>query len=254
MATTPNYSWVMPAPTDFVTDLPADFETFGDAVDASLYALSPGTTAGDVDYYTSSTAKARLGIGTAGQVLQVNSGATAPEWATPAGAKNFSLLNAGGTALTGASTITVSGISGMDSIMVLVNGARATSTSQLVVFQFNSDTGNNYTALGVSYNSAAAYAASNLERSGSFNSDKFRTATTSGNANSTMDIGLFISGANTSGLKMIQATAAAEAATSNGNRMIVQNGYYKGTSAISSISIITDSNFNSGTMYIYGSA
>jgi hypothetical protein len=84
MATTPNYSWVMPDPTDFVTDLPADFETFGDAVDASLYALSPGTTAGDLDYYTSSTAKARLGIGTVGQVLQVNSGATAPEWVTPA--------------------------------------------------------------------------------------------------------------------------------------------------------------------------
>ena len=84
MATTPNYSWVMPDPTDFVTDLPADFEIFGDAVDASLYALSPGTTAGDLDYYTSSTAKARLGIGTAGQVLQVNGGATAPEWGTPA--------------------------------------------------------------------------------------------------------------------------------------------------------------------------
>jgi hypothetical protein len=36
MATTPNYSWVMPAPTDFVTDLPADFEIFGDAVDATV--------------------------------------------------------------------------------------------------------------------------------------------------------------------------------------------------------------------------
>jgi hypothetical protein len=93
----------MPDPTDFVTDLPADFEIFGDAVDASLYALSPGTTAGDLDYYTSSTAKARLGIGTVGQVLQVNSGATAPEWVTPAGgwSLNWSLLNAGGTALTG---------------------------------------------------------------------------------------------------------------------------------------------------------
>lgn len=84
MATTPNYGWVMPDPTDFVTDLPADFEIFGDAADASVKALNPGTTAGDVDYYTSSTAKARLGIGTAGQVLAVNTGATAPEWVTPA--------------------------------------------------------------------------------------------------------------------------------------------------------------------------
>ena len=36
MAITPFYNWVMPAPTDLVTDLPADFEIFGDAVDASV--------------------------------------------------------------------------------------------------------------------------------------------------------------------------------------------------------------------------
>lgn len=39
MATTPNYGWVTPAPTDFVTDLPADFETFADAVDASVFDI-----------------------------------------------------------------------------------------------------------------------------------------------------------------------------------------------------------------------
>jgi hypothetical protein len=42
------------------------------------------TTAGDVIYGTGSSAVARLGIGTAGQVLTVNSGATAPQWSTPA--------------------------------------------------------------------------------------------------------------------------------------------------------------------------
>jgi hypothetical protein len=42
------------------------------------------TTAGDLLYGTAADTIARLGIGTAGQVLQVNSGATAPEWATPA--------------------------------------------------------------------------------------------------------------------------------------------------------------------------
>lgn len=39
-----------------------------------------GTTAGDLDYYTSSSAKSRLAIGTAYQFLQTNSGATAPAW------------------------------------------------------------------------------------------------------------------------------------------------------------------------------
>ena len=78
---TTNYGWPMPTSTDLVTDLPADFDAFGQPVDNTLKALNPGTTAGDIDYYTSGTAKARVAIGTNGQLLRVNSGATAPEWA-----------------------------------------------------------------------------------------------------------------------------------------------------------------------------
>jgi hypothetical protein len=43
------------------------------------------TTAGDLIYGTAAATVARLGIGTAGQVLTVNTGATAPVWTTPAG-------------------------------------------------------------------------------------------------------------------------------------------------------------------------
>jgi len=43
------------------------------------------TTAGDILYGTAADTVARLGIGTAGQVLKVNSGATAPEWGAAAG-------------------------------------------------------------------------------------------------------------------------------------------------------------------------
>ena len=42
------------------------------------------TTAGDILYGTAADTVARLGIGTAGQVLKVNSGATAPEWGAAA--------------------------------------------------------------------------------------------------------------------------------------------------------------------------
>ena len=38
------------------------------------------TTAGDVVYATGANALSRLGIGSAGQVLKTNAGATAPEW------------------------------------------------------------------------------------------------------------------------------------------------------------------------------
>jgi hypothetical protein len=41
---TSNFGWQMPTPTDLVTDLPADFEVFGQAVDTSLADLLGGTT------------------------------------------------------------------------------------------------------------------------------------------------------------------------------------------------------------------
>jgi len=44
------------------------------------------TTAGDLLYATAADTVTRLGIGTAGQVLKVNSGATAPEWGAAGGA------------------------------------------------------------------------------------------------------------------------------------------------------------------------
>jgi hypothetical protein len=57
---------------------------------------NPMTTTGDTIYSSSGSTPARLGIGTAGQVLQVNSGATAPEWATPSaggGGKVLQVVN-----------------------------------------------------------------------------------------------------------------------------------------------------------------
>jgi hypothetical protein len=81
MANTTNYNWETPDDTDLVKDGAAAIRTLGSSIDTSVKSLSPGTTAGDIDYYTSSTAKARVAIGSNGQLLRVNSGATAPEWA-----------------------------------------------------------------------------------------------------------------------------------------------------------------------------
>lgn len=51
---TTNYGWVMPTSTDLVTDLPADFAVFGQAVDTTLAELKGGTT-GQVLSKTSNT-------------------------------------------------------------------------------------------------------------------------------------------------------------------------------------------------------
>lgn len=48
---------------------------------AAFDALAPTTTAGDLIYFNG-TDNVRLGIGTAGQALVVNGGATAPTWGT----------------------------------------------------------------------------------------------------------------------------------------------------------------------------
>ena len=49
-----NFGWVMPSATDLVTDLPADFEVFGQAVDTDFQYLLGGTT-GQVLAKTSGT-------------------------------------------------------------------------------------------------------------------------------------------------------------------------------------------------------
>jgi hypothetical protein len=41
---TSNFGWQMPTNSDLVTDLPADFEVFGQAVDTTLVDLKGGTT------------------------------------------------------------------------------------------------------------------------------------------------------------------------------------------------------------------
>jgi hypothetical protein len=41
---TTNYGWQMPTASDLVTDLPADFEVFGQAVDTAFVDLKGGTT------------------------------------------------------------------------------------------------------------------------------------------------------------------------------------------------------------------
>jgi len=108
---TSNFNWQMPTNTDLVSQLPADFEVFGQAVDTSLADLkggttgqvlkknsntdmdfvwsadsagmtNPMTTTGDTIYSSSGSTPARLGIGSTGQVLTVSGGL--PSWATPA--------------------------------------------------------------------------------------------------------------------------------------------------------------------------
>ncbi len=58
------------------------YDSEGKYQELSPVELIDSLAAGDIIYHDG-TKFVRLAIGTAGQVLTVNTGATAPEWATP---------------------------------------------------------------------------------------------------------------------------------------------------------------------------
>jgi hypothetical protein len=84
-------------------------------------AKSTLTTTGDIYYASAANTPARLGIGTASQLLAVNSGATAPEWVAAPSSGGMTLLST--TNLSGTST-TVSSINQTHSeLFIVVTGA-----------------------------------------------------------------------------------------------------------------------------------
>jgi hypothetical protein len=306
MATTTNYGWDTPDDTDLVKDGAAAIRTLGSSVDTTTKALNPSTTLGDIEYrsatantntrlplgtagqvlkvnsgatapewatdnsgmsnpmtttgdtiYSSSgSTPARLGIGTAGQVLTVNSGATAPEWGNaPVAGANWTLLNSGGTSLSG-STTTVSGISGKDKIMILWKAASTTSAGSYLYVRINTDTGSNYYSFGyvlvfdTLYDASGSHSASGT---GGGAASGFELGTT-GAATGQCFGNLLITGANSSGVKVMQGVGGSTSVSAT-DRCYSFGGYYDSSSTISSVSLRTDAGtFDNGTIYVYGSA
>jgi hypothetical protein len=152
----------MPTSASLVTNLPADFNTFGQGVDTSLQDLLGGTT-GQVlsktsgtnmdftwvtptdqtplttkgDLFTFSTVDARLGVGTNGQTLVADSTAsTGLKWAT---ASSGALTKVTSATFTNVATTTTSfdGVftSTYDNYMVVFNNMRALTNTSNLQFQ-----------------------------------------------------------------------------------------------------------------------
>ena len=330
----------MPTPTDLVTDLPADFEVFGQAVDTSMADLRGGTTgqilskatnadmdftwitndvgditavtvsspltgggtsgsvsvgilngttsnlgavqlsdstsststtlaatanavktsydlaaasvpkstvttAGDVIYATGSAAVTRLGIGTAGQVLAVNSGATAPEWiAAPTGG-GMTLLST--TTLSGATT-TISSISqAYNQLYILMTGISYSATAGAYTIIKPNGTNNTCSVLNVIGTSAAVNTQANAAANILFNYNNWLL-------NNTNNAGVLVidNYASTTSYKPYSVRGQ-YVNNSSITETINGVGNFITSTAVSSILFSADtSTFNGGTVRIYG--
>jgi hypothetical protein len=108
------------------------------------------TTAGDLLYGTAADTVARLGIGTAGQVLKVNSGATAPEWGTAAAG---ALTKIATTSFSNVASQTFDNLTTYNNWLIILSNMRAaTSADDLQFrFRFNSVTATASGYLGMTY-------------------------------------------------------------------------------------------------------
>lgn len=327
---TSNFNWQMPTASDLVTDLPADFETFGQAVDTTLADLkggtsgqvlskasntdmdftwvtsddanaiqnsimdnkgdliaasaadtpailpigtngqvlkvntstatglewaadstgmsNPMTTTGDIIYSSSGSTPARLGIGSSGQALLVSGGV--PAWGTVSAGSDWSLL--GSAALTAASTITVSGISGKNKLLVIVQGASCTSSAQSITLRFNSNSSSIYNVYGTTWGTPSSYTPNALQSQGQAQSN-IPLGDMSNSASSVVNGYLMLDGCNTSGVKAFTSAGTGSAAGSNSQYSYTLGGFFNSSSTISSVSVIAGVNFDAGNIYVYSS-
>lgn len=108
------------------------------SVSAAFDVVSPVTTEGDI-IYRDSSANARLAIGTAGQVLAVNSGATAPEWVDAT--DENSITRGTTTTLSGTAVDWTSLPASIQRLTLNIDGASMNGTAQLLVQLGDATTG-----------------------------------------------------------------------------------------------------------------
>jgi hypothetical protein len=217
--------------------------------------VNPMTTTGDTIYSSSGSTPARLGIGSTGQVLTVAGGL--PSWATPSGAgANWSLLNTGGTSLSGTTT-TISGISSKDKIMVVVRGASSGSSDANIYLRVNNLSTNIYPSNGINLYGVSTYSPWNLLRARNSVATFIPIGQQGNSQNAFVSGYCLISGAAASGVKVYNAAGIADMQASGqaNSEGFVIGGIIDTTASITEINIISSvGSFDAGTVFVYTSA
>ena len=216
---------------------------------------APLTTKGELLTRTASAVTA-LAVGSNDQVLTADSStATGLKWANVAAGANWTLLNSGGTTLSGSQTVTVSGISGADKILVFIENMSANTNYANMGMRLNTDTANNYKNYG------AAFAPSSTYSTGIFGQNSGAATnvinlTEAGSNNAPQQSGyVLISGCNTSGVKIINLAMGSNSGGGQSYLFNIGGGLYDSSSTISSVSLyVNTGTFDLGLFYVYVSA
>ena len=244
MATTTNYGWTTPDDTALVKDGASAIRTLGSSVDTTTKNLNPETTLGDIAYRSSTAnVNTRLGLGTAGQVLTVNSGATAPEWAISASG-GMTLLST--TSLTGATT-TISGISGSyNSLFMIIKGVTNATANGRMRIAPNGDTGN---CLTVSIDSAGLAFVNSVNRYTYLFLGTTATSRTSADNVWSVQIDNYTDATRH---KPISAQGGYEETGSSAAAAMIGGSYYSNTAITSLVFSNAGGNLSTGTVLLYG--
>jgi hypothetical protein len=200
-------------------------------------AKSTLTTTGDIYYASSANTPARLAIGSTSNVLTVAGGI--PSWAAPA-AGGMTLINTGGTTLSGSSIQVASIPSTYNYLYCEIVGFRPATNGTDIRMTFNNDSNVKY---GWSGGSTFNQPSAKLTDGGASSS--------SSNALISFNIPAYT---NTTTWKFAWAQALAPTSANTANYFLTNYmALYNGTSAISSIELVPSAgNFTSGTFYVWG--
>ena len=244
MATTTNYGWTTPDDTALVKDGASAIRTLGSSVDTTTKALNPSTTLGDIEYRSSTAnTNTRLGIGSTGNVLTVSGGV--PTWAAPA-AGGMTLINTGGTTLTGAEIVISSIPSTYIHLNLLLISPKPATDDVYWLVRFNGDSNANR------YKTIAAIGAGDQ----SFSQSSMALGEGQDNTNANGSASISIPNYAQTGIWKMASNdyvLANNGTTSTNFNTNKYYGFYNQTDAITSITIRPSSgNWTSGTAFLYG--
>jgi len=170
--------------------------------------------------------------------------------AVAASGANFAEVNSGGTNLTGASTITISGITNANFLQVIVHQASSANASSTITMRVNADSGSNYYRIGNLINEDA----SNIDGQESLTSTEFFMSLIGASDVDKISASATIIGGNSAGRKVVNVNGSVGGGYGSSKGCWYQ-GQWIGSATISSISIISSSgNFDGGKVYVYASA